>query len=154
MRALLVSTFELGRQPFGLASPAAWLTREGWEVTCVDLSRDRLSRETLSRAALVGFHLPMHTATRMAAPVISTARALNPTARLCAYGLYAPLNEEWLKSIGIDDILGGEFEEALAAIARSMTPTAAAPARRGDGEAGRIPRLHFLVPDRRGLPAL
>ena len=25
MRALLISTYELGRQPFGLASPAAWL---------------------------------------------------------------------------------------------------------------------------------
>ena len=25
MRAVLISTYDLGRQPFGLASPAAWL---------------------------------------------------------------------------------------------------------------------------------
>lgn len=29
MRALLVSTYEMGRQPFGLASPAAWLRDAG-----------------------------------------------------------------------------------------------------------------------------
>jgi radical SAM superfamily enzyme YgiQ (UPF0313 family) len=155
MLAVLVSTYELGRQPFGLASPAAWLSREGWDVACVDLTKDRLSRETLVRAALIGFHLPMHTATRLAAPVISTARSLNPAARLCAYGLYAPLNDEWLRSIGIDEILGGEFEEALAEIARAMTaPTIDARPRGPDVAAGRVPRLHFLVPDRRGLPPL
>ena len=35
----LISTYELGRQPFGLASPAAWLMRAGLDVTCHDLSR-------------------------------------------------------------------------------------------------------------------
>ncbi len=39
VRIVLISTYELGRQPFGLASPAAWLRREGHEVTCADLSR-------------------------------------------------------------------------------------------------------------------
>ena len=38
MRALLISTYDLGRQPFGLASPAAWLRREGVDVRCVDVS--------------------------------------------------------------------------------------------------------------------
>ena len=37
MRVLLISTYELGRQPFGLASPAAWLRAEGHEVTVADL---------------------------------------------------------------------------------------------------------------------
>ena len=32
MRALLISTYELGHQPFGLASPAAWLRRDDVEV--------------------------------------------------------------------------------------------------------------------------
>ena len=40
-RVLLVSTYELGRQPFGLASPAAWLQRLGASVRCVDLSRTK-----------------------------------------------------------------------------------------------------------------
>jgi len=28
MKIVLISTFEIGRQPFGLASPAAWLRAE------------------------------------------------------------------------------------------------------------------------------
>jgi hypothetical protein len=51
---------------------------------------------------LIAFHLPMHTATRLAAPVIVKVKELNASARLCAYGLYAPLNLEWLRSVGID----------------------------------------------------
>ncbi|MGH9629921.1 MAG: CUAEP/CCAEP-tail radical SAM (seleno)protein, partial [Bryobacteraceae bacterium] len=38
MRIVLLSTYDLGRQPFGLASPAAWLREAGHEVTCVDAS--------------------------------------------------------------------------------------------------------------------
>ena len=38
---LLVSTYDLGRQPFGLASPAAWLREAGHEVDCLDLTRTR-----------------------------------------------------------------------------------------------------------------
>jgi hypothetical protein len=151
MRAVLISTYELGRQPFGLASPAAWLRQAGWDVDCVDLSKERLRGEIVQSAALVGFHLPMHTATRLAAPVIAKVRQLNPSLRICAYGLYAPLNAEWLRSIGVDEILGGEFEEDLTAIARSM----AGPRDSADPTgSGLIPRLHFLVPDRRGLPPL
>src|SRR5207245_3752234 len=38
MQVLLISTYELGRRPFGLASPAAWLQKSGASVTCLDLS--------------------------------------------------------------------------------------------------------------------
>jgi radical SAM superfamily enzyme YgiQ (UPF0313 family) len=117
MHALLISTYELGRQPFGLASPAAWLRRAGWDVTCVDLAKQRLPEDLVATASLVGFHLPMHTATRLAGPAIDRVRRLAPLARICAYGLYAPLNGPWLRSIGVDDVLGGEFEEELTAIA-------------------------------------
>ena len=93
MRALLISTYDLGHQPFGLASPAAWLRREGVDVRCADVAKERLSdADDRSRRDLIAFHLPMHTATRLAAPIIQKARALNPPARICAYGLYAPLN--------------------------------------------------------------
>ena len=161
MRALLISTYELGRQPFGLASPAAWLRREGWEVDCVDAAKERLEETSLTRADLIGVHLPMHTATRLAGPVIQKARRLNPPARICAYGLYAPLNEPWLRSLGVDEVLGGEFEGDLTAIAREIadsrsaglqTCTTAGLKTRPTPE--KIPRLHFLVPDRSGLPPL
>ena len=74
----------MGRQPFGLASPAAWLREAGVDVTCADLAKDRLPQEVVRAATLVGFFLPMHTATRLALPVIDRVRGLNPNARLVA----------------------------------------------------------------------
>jgi len=151
MHALLLSTYELGRQPFGLASPAAWLRAAGWEVACVDVSRERLRREAIARADVIGIHLPMHTATRLAGPVIAAIKPINPSARLCAYGLYAPLNAEWLRSLGVDAVFGGEFEEELtqyAAGLKACTPTATGACTPA------VPRLHFLVPHRDGLPPL
>jgi radical SAM superfamily enzyme YgiQ (UPF0313 family) len=109
VRVVLISTYDLGRQPFGLASPAAWLRDAGVEVTCTDLSRTRLPQDAIREAALVGFFLPMHTATRLALPVIDRVRGLNPSATLVAYGLYAPLNEDLLRERGVHEILGGEF---------------------------------------------
>src|SRR3954468_11178093 len=87
VRVLLVSTYDLGRQPFGLASPAAWLRKAGHSVTSVDVTRTRLDPVSVREAAVVAFFLPMHTATRLALPVIDTVRELNSSARLIAYGL-------------------------------------------------------------------
>ena len=117
MRSLLISTYEMGRQPFGMASAAAWLRAAGWDVDCVDVAKETLARERVASADLVGFHLPMHTATRLAAPILAAARQANPSARICAFGLYAPLNAEWLQSLGADAVFGGEFEEELVAFA-------------------------------------
>ena len=163
VRALLISTYDMGRQPFGLASPAAWLRREGVEVRCVDAAKDQLPSGDLQAADLVAFHLPMHTATRLAAPLIRRVREANRAARICAYGLYAPLNGDWLRLLGVDDVLGGEFEEDLTAIARRVASTGAGPVSTPppSGHAGpvpaprlAVPRLQFLVPDRSGLPPL
>ena len=74
VRVLLISTYDLGRQPLGLASPAAWLRNEGVEVDCVDTSRDTLTDDQIGEAGLIAFYLPMHTATRLAAPLIARVR--------------------------------------------------------------------------------
>ena len=148
MKAMLISTYEMGRQPFGLASPAAWLKARGWEVACVDAAKEKIAADRLATADLIAFHLPMHTATRLAVPLITRVRALNPAARLCAYGLYAPLNEAFLRSLGIDAVFGGEFEEALTAFADADATLRSAAAPRA------LPRIHFLVPDRTTLPPL
>jgi hypothetical protein len=87
LRALLISTYDMGRQPFGLASPAAWLRREGVEVRVVDAAKEKLHPDDIVDVDLVAFHLPMHTATRLAAPVIRSVRANSPRARICAYGV-------------------------------------------------------------------
>ena len=139
----------MGRQPFGLASPAAWLRADGWDVVCIDAAKQRVDERVLATAELIGFHLPMHTATRLAAPVIARVRRTNPSARLCAYGVYAPLNGDWLRSLGVDAIFGGEFEEELTAWAAE--PGTPGPQRE---ETRPLPRIHFLVPDRTTLPPL
>jgi radical SAM superfamily enzyme YgiQ (UPF0313 family) len=145
MVVLLLSTYELGRQPFGLASPAAWLRRAGADVRCIDLSREPLDAAAIAGAGLVAIHVPMHTATRLAAPVIERVQRENPAARVVVYGLYAPPNEEYLRALGVDVVLGPEAEADLVALA-SGTESAAAPRA--------LPRLPFITPDRTGLPAL
>ena len=152
VRVLLISTYELGRQPFGLASPAAWLRAEGHEVTLADLSCSQLPGPALEQASLVAFFLPMHTATRLALGVVDKVRAANPGAHLCGYGLYAPLNAERLRSAGFATIIGGEFEQPLVDLARQLEC----------GEPGvgqlrafsHLKRQKFQVPDRAGLPPL
>jgi radical SAM superfamily enzyme YgiQ (UPF0313 family) len=156
MKVLLLSTYDMGRQPFGLASPAAWLRRDGMDVESVDLSRDKLPAATVRAADLIAFHLPMHTATRLAARAAERVRRLNPLAHLCFYGLYAPVNETYLRQLGGQTILGGEFEPGLAALARELAE------RPHGGEARQaspqswpvtsLNRLAFLTPDRNGLP--
>src|SRR5690242_2668955 len=108
MRVLLISTYDLGRQPFGLASPAAWLRRAGFAAECVDTTQHDLSERSVMSADVAAFYLPMHTATRIATPLISRMRAMNPSIRVAAYGLYAPLNEPMLRSLGVEFIAGGE----------------------------------------------
>src|SRR5438105_15875976 len=100
MQVVLLSTYDSGHQPFGLASPAAWLRSHGHTVACADLATGPMPEEIISCADLVGIHLPMHTATRLAVAAIRKIRLLNPRAHLCCYGLYAPLNEAYLRDLG------------------------------------------------------
>ena len=155
INVVLISTYELGRQPFGLASPAAWLHEAGAAVACLDLAVQRLDEELIAAADLVAFYVPMHTATRLAAPLVARVKALNPTAHLCFYGLYAPVNEGYLRTLGADTILGGEFEEGLVALARRLCARAERPRQNRQHEPViSLARQQFLIPDRGGLPEL
>jgi radical SAM superfamily enzyme YgiQ (UPF0313 family) len=154
MNVVLISTYELGRQPFGLASPAAWLGAAGATVTCLDLAVEAFAPEPIAAAELVAFYVPMHTATRLATSLVSKVRKLNPRAHLCFFGLYAPVNEAYLRKLGAGTILGGEFEQGLVdLVTRLSTPG-------GDGkplQAGAtvsLARQQFLLPDRSALPPL
>ncbi len=147
-RVLLVGTYDLGHQPFGLASPAAWLRDAGVAVDCLDLSRSALDLDLLARADVVAFYVPMHTATRLALDVLREVRAVNPSARVCFYGLYGQANEAHLRALGVDAVISGEFEAELVRYVA------------GDGPGGgpvvisSLERLKFRVPDRAGLSAL
>ncbi|GAC1661705.1 MAG: CUAEP/CCAEP-tail radical SAM protein [Candidatus Acidiferrum sp.] len=144
MNIVLLSTYELGRQPFGLASPAAWLRNRNHQVTCFDLARQALEEQAVDAAQLIAIYLPMHTATRLAVQLIPALRERNLQARLCCYGLYAPMNAEYLRTLGVDSIVGGEFESELARLAEGLEPTTELS----------LERLEFEVPDRSGLPGL
>jgi radical SAM superfamily enzyme YgiQ (UPF0313 family) len=156
MNLVLISTYELGRQPFGLASPAAWLRARGHEVACLDLSREALDEAAIRTAELIAFYVPMHTATRLAAGLVAPVRGMNPHAHICFYGLYAPVNEQYLRGLGVDTILGGEFEEGLSSLAARLQLGA------GNHNGGKgqpepvisLARQKFLVPDRAGMPEL
>ena len=150
MRVVLIGTYDLGRQPFGLASPAAWLRRAGHDVQAIDLSRTKLDPGAIVDASLIALYLPMHTATRLALPVIDRVRAINPSATICAFGLYASLNDELLRQHGVSIVLGPEAEEELVTIATGSATAKAVALRTSPS----LPRLQFIQPDRSGLPAL
>jgi radical SAM superfamily enzyme YgiQ (UPF0313 family) len=147
---LLISTYEMGRQPFGLASPAAWLRAEDHKVTVADLSRSPLPIDAIRNADLIGFFLPMHTATRLFLPVAEKVRALNRRAHLCAFGLYAPLNESFLRTAGVSTIIGGEFEQPLVELATRLSLGSPG----SENATISLTRQRFLPPDRSGLPPL
>jgi hypothetical protein len=154
MRVCLISTYELGHQPFGMASPAAWLAATGAEVSCFDLSREELKEEPVREADLIAFYVPMHTATRLAIALLDRVKLLNPRAQICFYGLYAPVNEAHLRSLGAETILGGEFEEGLVSLVERLSE----PQQNSNGfrheSVISLGRQKFILPQRTGLPAL
>jgi radical SAM superfamily enzyme YgiQ (UPF0313 family) len=155
MNVLLISTYELGRQPFGIASPAAWLRREGVDVRCLDLAIERLDPDVIEAADVVCFYVPMHTATRIALRLASRVTEINPAAHLCFYGLYASVNEVLFRSIGAGTVLGGEFEEGLVSMVRRLSSKAGEPQKRDQVEPViSLARQRFVAPDRTGLPPL
>ena len=152
MHCLLLTTYELGRQPFGVASAAAWLGEAGATVDCLDLAIQRLDETAVARADLIAFYVPMHTATRIAVSRLPKVRQLNPSAEICFFGLYAPVNEPYLRRLGVDTVLGGEFEEGLVSLARRL-----AAGERRDKQTEPVislGRQRFLLPERGSLPAL
>ncbi len=154
---LLLSLYELGRQSFGIASAAAFLEQRGARVRCQDLAIDQLDNQTVLAADLIGIHLPMHTATRIAVTVIKRLRVMNPAAQLCCFGLYAPLNARYLTQLGVHAIIGGEFEEELIALYDKLvmqsSPLYETLHLHPDANL-HLPKLQFHLPQRRTLPPL
>jgi radical SAM superfamily enzyme YgiQ (UPF0313 family) len=150
-RILVISCYELGHVPHGLAMTMAFLTRAGFAPRGIDLSVERLDDDAVDRAALVVVSVPMHTALRLGVRTAARIRARKPDVRICFAGLYAPLNAAYLGSVGVDWVLGGESEEALVALAESLDAGRGAP---GRDAAVHLRRLDYPRPQRQGLPPL
>jgi radical SAM superfamily enzyme YgiQ (UPF0313 family) len=150
---LLVSTYELGHQPHGIALPAAFLARAGFRPAALDLSVDTLDAERVRRARLVAVSVPMHTALRLGIAAAARIRSLQPDAVLAFHGTYAPLHAPLLVAAGASAVLGGECEEDLVRLAVAVERGEDLSAFAQDGGArAALARLDFPVPLRDGLP--
>ena len=139
MRVLLLSTYELGRQPVHVASPSAALRHAGHEVHTIDLTVDELSDHDLAWAERIAISVPMHTATRLADEVVSMIRRDHSHTPIALYGLYAGVG-----SAPVEVRLEGEYEPGLL----DWVAGAEVAVTRHLG------RSSFQVPDRTGLPGL
>jgi radical SAM superfamily enzyme YgiQ (UPF0313 family) len=155
---LLVACYELGHQPLAVAWPAAFLERAGYRPAVLDVSVEPLDAEKLARARLIAVSVPMHTALRLGLVVAARARALNPDAHICFFGLYATLNADFLFAHGVDSVIGGEAEMPLVALVdaleRGDTDSGPAVGRPGRPGLPHLQRLDFPVPSRAALPSI
>lgn len=141
-RVLLISTYEQGHQPLGVAAPAAALIAAGHDVAAFDLAVESVSSERLQAAAsnadLIGISTPMHTAARLG---IRIARQLEEFSdRIVFYGLAA----NSLRDLGLGRAISGDTDLQLVQLAggeaASDTPL--------------FDRQPRLLPDRSILPPL
>jgi radical SAM superfamily enzyme YgiQ (UPF0313 family) len=139
VRILLISTYELGRQPVHVASPAASLRAAGHEVRTADLFVEELGGTYLDWAERVAISVPMHTATRLADDVVQALARSHPSLPVALYGLYADVGGS-----DVDARLVGEYEPALLEWAAGNAP----------GTRIHRGRSELVVPDREGLPPL
>lgn len=160
MRVLLVSTYEQGHQPLGLAMPAAALRARGHEVRCLDLAVETPAPDHFTEAEFIGISIPMHTAARLGLALAERVRSIAPATPLAFYGLYASLLHERLTAAGpADYVIGGEYLPALAALVDRLGVDRVAAGRDaeppvGVGRAPRFDRGFAVAPDRSGLPPL
>jgi radical SAM superfamily enzyme YgiQ (UPF0313 family) len=139
VRVLLVATYELGHQPVNLARPAALLRARGHDVRALDTSVDCWDPAAVDWADVVGFSVPMHTATRLTRELAAGIEA--PT---CCYGLYAHMCSDV-----VDRVIGGEYEAALVDWVEHPHPGATIELGRAAPSGG-----ENVVPDRGSLPPL
>ena len=112
---VVVSCYELGRQPFAVASALAGLHHAGFFPAVQDVSVDKLDVAALRRAKLVAISVPMHTALRLGTRVAAQAAS---TAHVCFFGLYAELNAAHLRERHGDSVLLDEAR--LVELAQSL----------------------------------
>ncbi|MBL4743725.1 MAG: radical SAM protein [Cycloclasticus sp.] len=151
LNILLISPYDLGRQPFALAQAGAWLKAEGFHVEYLDLSIQKLSEESLEKAQLIGLYLGMHTATRIALKALPKINQVAPNATLFSFGLYAPLNQDILSQHGVQYFFGGESEPDILQLAKQLASDDHSTL---ENTVVRTSKIDFKLPDRSSLPAI
>lgn len=155
---LLISCYELGHQPFHLASLLALLQQAGHVPVAVDTAVETLTDEAIRRARFVAISVPMHTALRLGEQIARRVKSINPIAHVCLYGLYAQLNADHLLQETIDSAIGGEYEVPLLhlveALERNEKGAIPGVRTRSMKSGPWIQRTPFTVPQRAQLPSL
>jgi radical SAM superfamily enzyme YgiQ (UPF0313 family) len=146
---LIVSCYELGRQPLAAAQAMGALESEGFRPKVIDVAVERLPEEELLAAQFVAISAPMHTALQLGVKVAERVRAVNPQAKIAFFGLYAALNRDHLLARHCDAVVAGEDARALVQLARSVESGAEL------GVSAGMPSKHDrLRPSRAALPVL
>src|SRR5205085_12517162 len=117
---LLVSAYELGHQPAGLAVPLGFLRRAGLSAEAIDISVQGFDEARARAARFVGISVPMHTALRLGLRIAEQIRRINADCHICFYGMYATLNADYLLDTVADSAIGGEVEEELVALVKAL----------------------------------
>ena len=156
---LLVSCYELGHQPIGIALPMGFLEQAGYAPASLDIAVEKVDLERIRQARFVGISVPMHTALRLGVRVAELVRETNPSCHICFYGLYASLNAKYLLNNVADSVIGGEYEAPLVRVMEALERGDSLANVEGVSYRGKIvgphlKRLPFAVPSRNGLPPL
>jgi radical SAM superfamily enzyme YgiQ (UPF0313 family) len=158
---LLISCYELGHQPVGVAQPLGYLEQAGYVPAVLDVAAEAFDARRAAQARFIGISVPMHTALRLGVRVAEMIRAVNPSAHICIYGLYASLNAEFLLSHVADSVIGGEYETALVQMVAALEggkdwSNLPGVSRRGQIVPPLVQRVaaNAPVPRRSGLPPL
>ena len=155
---LLVSCYELGHAPLGIAWPLAFLRRAGFsDLRTLDLAVEPFDAARASGVDVAIVSVPMHTALRIGVEAARRIREASPSAHVVFHGLYAWLNADELLAGVADSIVAGEAEatlvELVAALAAGRDPSTVAGVTTRSSRAEPVrARLDFPVPERQTLP--
>lgn len=158
-RVLIVSAYELGRQPIPVATAASIFRGANCDVSVLDLSTSEIDLD-LKNIDVLAISCSMHTASRLGLEFARGAKLVNPKIRTIGFGLYASLlaEDEYLNP-EIDLWIGGEFETGLSEFVNSLVETSklselSSKDISGVGQHPNFKRGVHLLPDRTGLQSL
>jgi radical SAM superfamily enzyme YgiQ (UPF0313 family) len=150
VKVLVLSTYELGHQPLGLAAAGGVLETAGHDTRAADLAIEPLSDDDLDWAEAVVISVPMHTATRLALAVVERIRPQRPDLPVAFVGLYAHV-AAGSPLLGSSDLLAsGEFGPSLVDWLADGRPASSL---RATASAG-TPRQAPIPISRRDLPGI
>ena len=118
MISALVSTYEGGMQPLGIATAAAHLLDSRIEILAFDASLEGVDAVMLSGARLVAFSVPLFDAMAPAVKLATELRNLGWDRTIVFYGAYATLQHQLLLGKYADGVILGDWEHAIVEIAR------------------------------------